>query len=91
MGRITVKEIGGGSMSLEASLALAGLVLLALGVVAAARRASVTGDRSVQARQAGRVTTSKCRWVTPEQVVRPLGALGRAGALSWALRTSINL
>jgi hypothetical protein len=44
MGRSTVKEIGRGLMSIEGSLAFAGLVLLALGVVVSARRASVPSE-----------------------------------------------
>jgi len=53
MGRITVKEIGGGSMSIEGSLALAGLVLLAFGVVVSVRRASVSSTEGMQAAGSG--------------------------------------
>jgi hypothetical protein len=53
VGRSTVKEIGGGSMSIEGSLALAGLVLLALGVVVSVRRASVSSTDGMQAAGSG--------------------------------------
>jgi len=85
-------------MSIEGSLALAGLVLLALGVIASARRASVSSTEGMQAPGSGSEdspvdgragATSALGTVLLVAGVVVLLAAGVALGATWALFTGL--